>query len=286
MLACDDLRGFVGRLLGWTNERAINDALRSIEVAADHRAHLVLCGEGDLVPIAHALHQRTLGPDRPFVVCDPRRGSTSASVRAPANHESGVAALAAATGGSLCVRRARLPRDFSMVARRLGTADAVQYIVCVDGNEDAHPLLVVPAPIRVPSLTGRASELPRIVDEYVLDAMVGLGARGDCLTEEDRAWLLKRAVSSLSEIEKATRRLVALRTSSTISQAAARLGMAPVSLSRWIERRRLPHGQPWTTAVGPASRVAAATPSDKASMCEDVRLGSPCTPRPATGPLP
>jgi hypothetical protein len=43
-----------------------------------------------------------------------------------------------------------------------------------------------------------------------------------------------------AEIEKATRRVVALRVSRNLSQAAARLGMAPVSLWRWILRRKLP----------------------------------------------
>jgi hypothetical protein len=50
----------------------------------------------------------------------------------------------------------------------------------------------------------------------------------------------KNAASSLPEIEKATLRLVALRHSRNLSQAAARLGMAPVSLSRWIGRREMP----------------------------------------------
>jgi DNA-binding transcriptional LysR family regulator len=43
----------------------------------------------------------------------------------------------------------------------------------------------------------------------------------------------------MSEIEKTTLRLVALRASRNMSNAAERLGMAPVSLSRWIDRRRL-----------------------------------------------
>jgi len=44
----------------------------------------------------------------------------------------------------------------------------------------------------------------------------------------------------LPDIEKATLRLVAIRESRNLSAAAARLGMAPVSLSRWIGRRKLP----------------------------------------------
>ena len=47
-------------------------------------------------------------------------------------------------------------------------------------------------------------------------------------------------VKPLAEIEKATLRLVAIRSSRNVSAAAARLGMAPVSLSRWIGRRTLP----------------------------------------------
>jgi len=35
-------------------------------------------------------------------------------------------------------------------------------------------------------------------------------------------------------------RLVALRTSLSVPRAAERLGMAPVSLSRWPRRRKLP----------------------------------------------
>jgi hypothetical protein len=48
------------------------------------------------------------------------------------------------------------------------------------------------------------------------------------------------SAASLPDIEKATLRLVAIRESRNLSGAAARLGMAPVSLSRWVGRRRLP----------------------------------------------
>ena len=56
----------------------------------------------------------------------------------------------------------------------------------------------------------------------------------------DNAWVRQHASASLAEIEKATLRLIALRASRTLSAAAERLGMAPVSLSRWMERRRPP----------------------------------------------
>jgi hypothetical protein len=101
--------------------------------------------------------------------------------------------------------------------------------------------LVRPGPIEIPSIADRMSELPRIVDEYVFDAIVELAPpRTLALNEQDRNWLVEHAAtSSLAETEKAAMRLVALRSSPNLSQAAARLGMAAVSLSRWVARRRL-----------------------------------------------
>src|ERR1044071_6847029 len=112
MSSMESLRGYLGRLLGWANTSAIDHALRSIELAREHRAQLVLCGQGDLVPLAYGLHRHALGADAPFIVCDPRRGNTRATVRLPANYADAATAFAAASGGSLCVRRRRPPHDF------------------------------------------------------------------------------------------------------------------------------------------------------------------------------
>jgi hypothetical protein len=237
------LRSFCARILGWATDRevVVEHAIRSIELAADHSATLVLLGETDLVPIAHALHRRTLGPKQPFIVCDRLRRNTRASVRSPSNQESGVAAYRAARGGSLCVRAQRLPDDFSsVVALARNPGASVQLIVCADGRHDTHPFLTLPVPIRVPSLRTRTSELSRIVDEYAADAIAALGARDECFTDDDRTWIIEHSPLTLPEIEKATLRLVALRMSKNCTRAAARLGMAPVSLSRWVGRRKLP----------------------------------------------
>jgi hypothetical protein len=244
MLASDEaaLRSFCARILGWKNDTVVEHALRSIELAADHRAALVLLGETDLVPIAHALHRRVLGADRPFVVCDPRRrdGAEYESVRSPVNYGTGVAAYEAAVGGSLCVCTRRLPRDFSSVVARIRATNDVQLIVWADGRFDAHPFLTLPAPIRVPSLRVRTHELPRIVDEYAVDAIAELRPLRPGFTAAARKWVLQNAPLTLAEIEKATLRLVAIRASRNMSAAAERLGIAPVSLSRWIGRRNLP----------------------------------------------
>jgi pSer/pThr/pTyr-binding forkhead associated (FHA) protein len=235
------LRGFLSRVLGWGSDRieTVDHALRSIRMAAARRVALVLSGGGDLVPTARSIHRHALGPERPFVVCDPRRRQGKATVRSAENYETGMEAYAAAAGGSLCVRSRRLPRDFEEVIAALrDPSSRVQLVVCADELADGGPYLA--APITVPSLASREAEIDRIITEYADDAIVQLGTPRSAFLAVDRAWVREHAASSLPEIEKATLRLVAIRESRNLSNAAARLGMAPVSLSRWIGRRSLP----------------------------------------------
>jgi len=235
------LRGFLSRVLGWRSECTdlVDHALRSVRMAATRRLALVLCGDGDLVPTARSIHRHALGRDRPFVVCDPRRRQVKATVRSAENYDSGMQALAAATGGSLCVRSRRLPRDFSEVIAALRDPDSrVQLVVCGRTPDDCEPYRAVP--ITVPAIASREAELDRIITEYAEDAMAELGTPRTGFLAVDRAWIRDHAAASLPEIEKATLRLIAIRESRNLSNAAARLGMAPVSLSRWIGRRRMP----------------------------------------------
>lgn len=240
-LRSTELRSFLARLLGWRSDRieVVDHALRAVRLAATRRATLLLCGEGDLVPTARSIHRHALGADRPFIVCDPRRREGKATVRSSANYETGLPAFAAATGGSLCVRIQRLPEDFPDVLAALrDPASRVQLVVCARSPADCEPSLAVP--IIVPSLAGRADELDRIITEYAGDAMIDLGAQRTVFPASHREWVRRYSASSYPEIEKGTLRLVALRESRNLSNAAARLGMAPVSLSRWIGRRGLP----------------------------------------------
>ena len=230
------LRSFCTRILGWGAEHMtiVDRALRSIQMSGTRRAPLVLCGKGDLVPIAHALHRRTLGPDRPFVLCDPRRHNGKESVRSTANYRTSAVAAKMAIGGSLCVRKARLPRNFSTMLAEIREGDAyIQLIVC-SSHQNENALLTTP--VHVPSLQERTKDLPRIVDEYALDAVAALNVPPASFTSEDRVWVLKHAARSLEEIEKATLRLVAIKTSATHAHAAERLGMSTVSLVRWMAR--------------------------------------------------
>ena len=225
------LRAYCARILGWTDERRqdVEHAFHAIRLSIARCATLVLLGSSDLVPIARALHRRALGVERPFVVCARRRQGVSAS---------GVAAFHAARGGSLCLRYERMPPDLPAMAALLrAPASSVTLVVCAEPGHGLHPFLLRPGPIQVPSLRARVRELPRIVDATARDAIQELAAHETGFTSADRDWILEHASSSLPEIEKATRRLVALRQASSINAAATRLGMTHTALSRWISRR-------------------------------------------------
>jgi len=109
-------------------------------------------------------------------------------------------------------------------------------------------------PIFVPPLRCRVSELPRIVEAYAVDAVETIAAlvapvraQDSCFfTGDDLQWVVECMATSLPEIEKATLRIVALRMSANLSVAAERLGIAPVSLARWLDRRP----RPWARKAG------------------------------------
>lgn len=237
------LRHFLARLLGYSGARdeAVDYALRSVRLAAARRAALVLRGECDLVTTAQSIHRHARGVDRPFVVCDPRRQAGKATVRAPANFPTGMTAFAAAAGGTLCVRRQRLPNDFQEVVDATHAPNSqVQLVVCSEIPEASESYGAMP--VVIPPLNSRSQDLDQIIREYAYDAIEELAISRSEFLDVDHAWVREHEASSLPEIEKATLRLVALRASRCVSDAAARLGMAPISLSRWIDRRRLPAG--------------------------------------------
>jgi hypothetical protein len=235
------VRAFCHRLLGWGGDRmrAVDHALRAVRLAMARRSPLVLCGDGDLIPIARTLHRFAMGDHAPFVVCDRRRRNTLASVRSAANHSCGVEAFASAIGGSVCVRRARLPADFDELTRLLfEPGSEVRLFVCMEGDSrDA--ALVGPMAIHLPPLQIREAEIPRIIDEYVADAIATLRAPQARFSDDDRRWVMRYSSRTIPEIEKGTLRVVALKISQGPHHAAMRLGMAPVSLARWLGRRGL-----------------------------------------------
>jgi hypothetical protein len=235
------LRGFLARILGFSEDSSetVDLALRSMRLSATRRVALALCGDGDLVSIARGLHRFALGDDRPFVLCDPRRRATEEHGGLE-NYTSAMSALGAARGGTICVWPKRLPRDFAELTAALRDPGArVQLIAC--GQRPVEHKDLVSAPIEIPSLSSRADELERIIDEYARDAGQALGVEA-VFSKVDRDWVRSNSAASLPEIEKGTLRLVALRDAGNIARAAERLGMAHTSLGEWIGRRRLPWG--------------------------------------------
>lgn len=235
------LRDFLARLLGWGADRTavIDRAVRALRTAATRRGALFVCGKGDLVPIARSLHLRTLGEGRPFVVCDPRRRSSAASVRSAVSLREGLPAMKAAAGGTMCVRARRLPRDFREVSLAIrDPAARLQLVICIADADDVRTLLA--NPIIIPPLARRRAELGRIIDEYGRDAAASLADDVTRFTRADHDWVVEHGATSLPEIEKSARRLVAIRLTSSLAQAAVLLGMSHVALAQWIGRRRLP----------------------------------------------
>jgi hypothetical protein len=240
------LRDFCARLLGWSDDRvaAVDHALRAIRLARSGRGALVFQGNGDLVLVARTIHRRALGEDAPFVVSDPRRRNMPPTVRGPANVALGVEAFRQASHGTLCVRAQRLPQDFDDVLRLLREPDSdVQLMVCAGAEVSVRDAFAVgAAPIEIPSLQTRRGELRRIVCEYLEDAIAALHAPVACLDANVVQWIIDRSSLSadptIPDIEKAAVRLVAVRMTGDLTRAAAVLGMARVSLERWLMRRQ------------------------------------------------
>jgi hypothetical protein len=235
------VRAFLARMLGWSNEHAVELALWSVELAAIGRATLVLCGQGDMVPTAQALHERVVGRSQPFILADPERGDQPASPRLPASRGNAFVALEDARRGTYCMRLRREPADLAETVSQLRAADDVMLVICADPHAASSPFLIRPAPIVVPPLASRPHDLPRIVAEYADDAIADLALAE--FPAADREWVLQNAATSLDEIGKATRRLAMVRAAGSLGAAAARLGMSPVSLGRWLARRGRPRGE-------------------------------------------
>lgn len=236
------LRAFLGRVIGWTEPQlsTVDAAIRALRMTATHRSPFVVCGEDAVVSLARSLHRRFLGPDRPFVICDPRRRPSVENVRNAANFQDGMAALAAATRGSICIWNDHRPHDFDQLWTALQDPDVRSHLViCTRDAADAQALGA--SAIVVPPLTERKPELRRIVQEYASDAVSELGVSADTFKRADLEWVLQNEATTLAEIEKATLRLVALRQAGgNVSRAATRLGMARMSLFKWIRNRALP----------------------------------------------
>ncbi len=224
------LRALVERLLGWSGECRgdVDRALRALRDAALLRASLVLCGDGDLVPIAHRLHRETLGDARPFVAGGRRDRAREL--------------LRRAGDGTLCISAAEPPADvLDAIGALFTTPSPARLVLCASDVRDASPLGVLLGPavwLVLPSLLGRRAELPRILVEAAGDAARELDQPLAPLRAGDVERLADEPFEGLADVHGAARRLVALRALGT-SAGAAHLGLSPGALARWARRHGL-----------------------------------------------
>jgi hypothetical protein len=231
------LRGFLSRLLGWRPERiaTVDAALRALRLAQVRRTPLVLRGDGDWVGVAQDLHTRRFGSGRPFVLCAGRESAMDRNLRSTTTVEVGLDAIAAARGGTLCVRSRHPPADFiKVVAALRSTSLAVQLILCDDSRGATESILGLP--ITIPGLSSRYDEVPRIIDEYCRDAVAALGIPMNDGRGHVRGWILQHAATTLADIERAAYLLFALRSSKSEEQAAQRLGLEVAALRAWLDQ--------------------------------------------------
>jgi hypothetical protein len=123
----------------------------------------------------------------------------------------------------------------------------VWLVVCAPSSyaDPRDAFAISAAQIDIPSLETRRLDLPRIVREYVEDAIDILHAPGNCMDARDIEWIIDRSALAndiaIPDIEKAAFRVVAVKLTRDLSKAASLLGMARVSLERWLRRR---HDEP------------------------------------------
>jgi hypothetical protein len=235
------VHAYLSRVIGWNNLLAVDLAMRALRRATMREAALVLHGPDDLISIAHTLHCLALGSDRPFVVSSPTSLHTGYSTgeRRILSTKSATTGLLMARHGSLCVFPDRLPRDYVSAERRFHHPDAkVMLIRCAKNSAPTNGV----TPVEIPPLVSRASDLPRIITEYVQDAGVVFGIEHHEFPDNWTHWIIDNEARSLGQIERATQRLVALRMERSVYGASKLLGLARQTMADWIANHGLPEG--------------------------------------------
>lgn len=142
--------------LGAVPDLALRAILRWLHAASE----LILESDDDAVPTARALHAKTVGPDAPFIVADPRRPAADATPSAPASRTTASAAYAAARGGTLCIRGHAAPRDLDDIRHLFSERRAeARLLLCRRSSEistpSTQPIIVPPHRALAPGADSR-----------------------------------------------------------------------------------------------------------------------------------
>ena len=248
------LQAALARMRGWSAELAdsLDWTVQNLRLAPSGKAIFTLCGEGDLVMAAQELHRLTLGEQGPLVVC-----STGGRRRRPAgdgddsDRDSDIGssaklvprvssvrdAVALARGGTICLDNRRLPKDLATMFELLRASGSPTQVFVL-GKYVRKTEVFTARPFVIPPLSARAGELDRLIAEYEAEASRRLGIGALELTAAQRARIRDRC-KTLSDLQKATLRLSALRRAGTLRGAAALLGMSTGSLAEWLQAQGL-----------------------------------------------
>jgi hypothetical protein len=241
------VRAALARMAGWRAELApaIDRALHVLRLAPSGEAILTLAGSGDLFLYASELHELTLGNQRPIVVCGQKRqrrpgGEREGSDASLRRVSTGREAISRARGGTICVDNRRPPHDLDEMLEVLQVgASFTQVFMLANYTRKGDPRLS--KPFTVPLLSARRSEANRIMDEYEAEAIRRWRLDPDPkqrLVTRQRE-LIRQCCATLSDLRKATERLLALHQLGSIAAAADRLEMSKVSLAEWVRARGL-----------------------------------------------
>lgn len=219
------LRSLVGRLIGWSH-RELDDTLQRLRDCATQRTPLIVVGDGDLPRVAEWLHRRTLG-DAPFVALSPG-DEPLAAIRAAAHGTLSVPMARRTAPGIVDAVQATPPvlrPRLVFGARSAGDAVAV-------GKLEHRTILVLPR------LAERRPELPRLIDEVSATIAQEMRVSNPGLTPRDHERLLALRFSSVTDLDDAIRRVIAIRTWG-VTRGAARLDLTHPSLSQWARVRKI-----------------------------------------------
>lgn len=226
-----ELHDLLCRLLGWSVAALVevDRALRVMREVAHLRAVLIVRGQGSLVGTARRLHDKVLGPDRPFSVHVPK--------------EAGMVAQERAFDGTLFLDGERLPRDVQPVLATLRLPDTRVRVIIGTNTADAAAEVAtrinMVARMSIPSLNERQDELDRLLEAYGADAVATLGAPSAALRPHDLQWIRKGGIKTHEEAEEVMLRVVALRNWG-VTNGAERLGITHGALSRYVRRHGIP----------------------------------------------
>jgi hypothetical protein len=159
-----------------------------------------------------------------------------------------MAALYAAGGGTVCANGRMLLCDrFYEVLRQFREHTSTELLIVYSRSyygdiADASTMLS----IDIPPLAARRAELTELIEWYANDALAILRAHEPSntrfadlrLTDSDRDWVMKHSAATIPEIEKGTLRMLAMRSSDSVTEAAPRAGLSVGALQIWTARRR------------------------------------------------